>query len=258
MTDRQEDAIVTFASFVFFGALYLWISPFLSSALSRTYTKKDANEKADWNSRVIALVHSVIIIPFAVYGSWFDPELLADRMYNVSICFRLGSGIALGFFLLDLVLCLWYLKVFGVGFLVHAVSCVFVYGVCLYNYFVPYYSIWVLQWEISTPFLNIRYMLLQTNRTHTVLFLAMNLIFAGSFFLTRIVGNIWLASQFYVEAYHRGLPFKQTAFICALNTTLFFLNCFWFYKIIISARRKRDKGPKSAKTPQSPSTPKMN
>ncbi len=111
-------------------------------------------------------------------------------------------AISCGYFLYD---CLWLLMdIMAHGaqdlerklpYLCHHVACFIVYALCLHQRFGLPYIVFFLTWEISTPWLNLRWVLLkfanpelpQTKRTRALV----DYTFAASFVLARLVaGNV--------------------------------------------------------------------
>eukprot|EP01012_Entosiphon_sulcatum_P057557 TRINITY_DN81351_c0_g1_i1.p1 TRINITY_DN81351_c0_g1~~TRINITY_DN81351_c0_g1_i1.p1 ORF type:complete len:241 (+),score=22.79 TRINITY_DN81351_c0_g1_i1:25-747(+) len=223
-----------------FSAIYCFASPALSLRIAPSvYGKLSPAERVDWDSRTVALLHALCILPCAWTCAWNDPILAADHLHNVSDTFRLTAGIAVGFFLWDTVLCARYLRVFGPSFLVHATCCLLLYSASLLFALAPFYTGFVLQWEASTPFLHLRHFLLKSKRTSSPLFVVVSVLFALTFFVSRLLGGLYINSIFWPEILQRGLPWPKLLLIGTVDLVLCSLNCLWFARIIRSARRLR-------------------
>jgi len=109
-----------------------------------------------------------------------------------------------------------------------------------------YYGSRVLLWEASTFFLNIHWFLDKTNRTGSQLQL-INGILLVSFFSIRIVYGGYISIHFFftlLQVRHE-IPLAYLIIYALGNLMLQALNWFWFYKMIISIRKRFSNPPVS-------------
>lgn len=103
--------------------------------------------------------------------------------------------------------------------------------------------------EISTLFLNLRWMLITEKRSEGKLYFLNQVVFGLLFFIFRVIYYpvmIYRGIQAYGFLDRKGYPNGKYYFnvtLCVLYTLLYFLQLFWFYKIVSSITRnsKREK-----------------
>lgn len=89
--------------------------------------------------------------------TYFAPPRYQLAVADSQFYFALSTG----YFLWDLIVSLW--QGWGIGFVAHAVACLFVYSMSLHP-FLHYHGMFFLMYEASTPFLHMRWYLLHTGR----------------------------------------------------------------------------------------------
>lgn len=148
-------------------------------------------------------------------------------------------GVAVGYFIWDVVLCLR--ESWGLDYLAHGVAVLSVYAAALYPVFHHMACICLL-FEASTPFLHVRKAMLSFGwaKTHPAAFKASSLAFAGVFFLSRIVvglgaSAVWWGNmlQRLQTGEHHSLSI-MVLFLVA-NTLLNGLNVMWFAQMMQAA-----------------------
>lgn len=129
--------------------LYLASFP-VSDFASVTFRSLSRAKRIDWASRIVSTAFScyVVVASFLLQG---DKTLEADRLFSYTKDAGHLMGVALGYFLWDVFICTRHLKLFGPGFLVHALACLNVFGWIL-RPFLMYFGVRVLLWELSVSF----------------------------------------------------------------------------------------------------------
>ncbi|KAI0253546.1 DUF887-domain-containing protein [Lactifluus subvellereus] len=192
--------------------------------------------RVGWQSRVASLVHALLILPLAA-RCLHSPALAADRAFGWDP--RIGTLFAVtsGYFLWDSVVCLVHYE--GVGFIVHGFACLTVY-LNAFRPFVAYYGPRFLLWELSTPFLNIHWMLDKTSQTGSPLQFVNGLILMSTFVGARLIYGSIVSYQFYQTLFEVRDGLSSTIFIAYAcgNVTLNGLNVFWFTKMIAALRKR--------------------
>jgi hypothetical protein len=120
--------------FVFgvYHIIFEYIAPLLStSVLSKNYKNLSYESKLRWNMHCVSMVQSVGICILALWTISMDQERkrmnLEERIWGYTGAAGLVQALATGYFLFDLVVMVRYLKVFGLGMLAHASSCLLTY-----------------------------------------------------------------------------------------------------------------------------------
>jgi hypothetical protein len=143
---------------------------------------------------------------------------------------------ALGYFIWDAIISLIYVKYFGVGFLTHGVvsSAVFYIGL---GPFIAYYSAIFILFELSTPFLNLRWFGLKFPNLFPSSFqLINNSILILIFFFVRICYGWYQASMLFTDFYYtyQDPRFNTVGAVVIFigNMILNLLNLYWFYRMV--------------------------
>jgi len=180
----------------------------------------------------------LLILPLAG-RSLHLPALAADRAFGWDP--RVGTLFAVtgGYFMWDSIVCLVHYE--GVGFLVHGWACLTVY----LNGFRPifaYYGPRFLLWELSTPFLNIHWMLDKTGQTGSPLQFVNGLILLATFAGARLVYGSVLSYQFYQTIFEARDGLSSAIFVGYLlgNLVMNGLNVYWFMRMIVAIRKRFD------------------
>ena len=122
-------------AFVTYHIIFL-LSPAISSRLfPRSYPQLKARTRINWDVHVVSLVQSTFISVLALYQIIVDKERSAPmseggehRVYGYTPLGGATAAFALGYFVWDLWMSTRYFDVFGIGFLMHALSAVVVYA----------------------------------------------------------------------------------------------------------------------------------
>lgn len=206
----------------------------------KTFAQLSQKNKTDWHIKFVSHVHALFVLLALGYflccgGRNFaldrDTRLDAYSQY-------LGSTFAVctGYFLWDLVICLWYLRWSGWGFLGHAFfSCLIL--LLSYAPAYQYYLARAFMIEASTPFVNIHWFLTKMNFTNSNLLLINDILLLVTFFIFRVVYAPLVAAEFVNLSLTHGKVAINTIIIPA---TVFMnvLNIFWFYKLVVIAINK--------------------
>lgn len=228
-----------------------WLANPVVQALSPSWHRAiDQTKHKDLSARVVGLVHALVCCPVAIIAlmqAWQDPAFMTEPLFNYNPYSQLAIMLSCGYFMWDVAVCIIY--GWGYAFLFHGATCA-----CLYlmasNSFLHLAAPFFLLFEMSTPFLHVRWLLIQLKMTDTMLFKFVNLGFAGMFFLARLVVGLpvsWLlvikpctaaiAAGRFVEL---GVPawhgYAEVGGMAALDV----LNVFWFAQMVKSATTKRD------------------
>ncbi|CDR42158.1 CYFA0S08e04258g1_1 [Cyberlindnera fabianii] len=227
-------------SIVFYQILYM-SSPYISHALfGKHYEEQSKKSKANFDIHIVSMVQCLISI-LSIVPLIGDKHLNESSVLNYTPYAAFVSSITIGYFVWDLWVCLKYFKLFGVGFLLHAVAALFVFSSTLR----PFCLGWVasfLSFELSTPFVNINWFVSRLPAgTVSPKFVAINgLLVIITFFIVRIV---WGFYAIYLVVFDMWAVKDEVSwFLCivivGLNFALDALNLFWFQKMVAIAAKK--------------------
>jgi hypothetical protein len=221
-----------------------------------------ASRKEDWGairSRIIGMIFSVYASVICTYLLCFDPpdpHNFYERHPSVSItrhcnpssrashliCAQVQTwvvGVAVGYFIWDVVLCVR--ERWGLDYLFHGIAVLAVYCAALYP-FLHYMSCVCLLFEASTPFLHARKLMwtFGWSDSHPAVFHLTSMAFAGTFFVARIVVGLWATASWWMDMMEHlssGEYHSLTVMIIFLVSSLLLngLNVMWFSQIVGAA-----------------------
>ncbi|GMG40080.1 unnamed protein product [Ambrosiozyma monospora] len=146
---------------------------------------------------------------------------------------------ALSYFIWDTLISLFYVGYFGVGFLVHGIVSTIVFTIGVFHPYIHYYCPLFLLFEISTPFLNVRWVGLKFDVLSESFKLVNNAILMLIFFFVRICWGwyqvVQLGKDFYNARENPKFTLAGALFILSCNFVLDILNVFWFSKMLTVA-----------------------
>ncbi|QPG74555.1 hypothetical protein FOA43_001886 [Brettanomyces nanus] len=190
--------------------------------------------------RIVSLFQSVIIclLSLGIIGNQYLKE---DHIFSVIPYSEFYASMALGYFIFDAIISLYYLHYFGLGFAIHGLVSLVVTYLALDYGFIHYYSAAFLLFELSTPFLDIRWFGLKfgTEVFPAWFQLANNVVLIVVFFCARIVWGWYqfgyLLVDFYKAYTDPRFPVFGAFLIIVSNLTLDALNVYWFGKMVTVA-----------------------
>lgn len=237
-------------SFLMYTGIQLLSYPICRRLFGTKYSLLDKKTRINFDIHVVSMFQAVISI-LSIIPMWNHP-LLSDSRLDPSLSVTgyypyggfVGSSTT-GYFLWDFVMCAVCYKLFGLGFLAHAVAALTVF---LFS-FIPFNIPWIpafLLFELSTPFVNINWFAskLPSNFFSENVVIVNGLMLIGTFFWVRIV---WSLSAFYTLFKCMLVLWAETESYtykaCIVTTTVMkllldSLNIFWLYKMISIARKK--------------------
>lgn len=251
-------------AFAFYHTIFEYLAPSVSAAfLSAQYGKMSPESKLRWNMHCCSMVQSCTICVLALFVMAVDKERagmdLEGRMWGYTGAAGLVQALATGYFLFDTVVMLRYLDVFGVGMLVHGVSCLVTYTLGFRPIF-NYYGCVFMLYELSTPFLNIHWFFDKMGMTGTRAQLYNGLALLGVFFSARIVWGAYSSFNMYRDVWQalhftetmktstneemmqfgldRSLPTWLVVLYGGGHIQLQVLNVFWFFKMVTAVKKR--------------------
>jgi len=241
--------------------------------------KKLEKRRKDFNINFVAFFHATLASILCLYTIFTLPPKVVNNVYAYSPESETIFSISTGYFLWDTIVSIVFS--WGPGFISHGIACSAVYGFSLFP-FLHYWGLYFLLYELSTPFLHLRWLSLQlgVHKTRPVLFGIIQYTFVVVFILVRIVLGTLASYQWWGQmiallsgTYNGGVAphskFVVFAYLGA-NIVLNGLNWLWFAQIISTAmgrggaRKPKDKdklattvpaGDGAAPSPTTPSDP---
>ena len=214
------------------------VSKLLWSFSGINNTLKKTKDRLDLCARVVSFVQAIIICALGI--PIFGNEYLAkDHVFATTPYSKFYTTLALSYFVWDTIVSIIYVRYFGVGFLVHGIVSTIVFGIAVEYDFIQYYSAAFLLFEISTPFLDIRWIGLKFDVLSEFTKLINNVILILIFFFIRICWGwyqvIVLGIDLYAAKDVEGFPTAGALIILSCNFVLDILNVYWFSKMMIVA-----------------------
>eukprot|EP01025_Chloroclados_australasicus_P051933 TRINITY_DN6048_c0_g1_i4.p2 TRINITY_DN6048_c0_g1~~TRINITY_DN6048_c0_g1_i4.p2 ORF type:complete len:255 (-),score=9.21 TRINITY_DN6048_c0_g1_i4:931-1695(-) len=239
MQTQQYLDVVPFSiiSGIIIYSLGFYLSKLFSPRISRSYPDLTKLDQTDWNTRPLNIFYASYITILITYSICIS-DLYSEKVYvDPPIILRTSNltdhimGHSLGFFIVDS----FFVAVHGIGgrlMLVHhaaAVTCVLLGIYCRQ---VHYYIMLMLATEITTPFIQARWLMAKSDMKTSPLY-----IFNGlTIFVLWIIGRLLLFPYFYWSIYNHWYQMGVVHPACRMlvvgvPTLLFVLNIFWFTKI---------------------------
>lgn len=201
----------------------------------------------------VSFIQSIIILNLcfrSVFNHRSTDSSPESRIFNATSDNLVICVFALGYFIWDTVICLYYLNIL---FVLHGIVSAIMFTIGLKPY-INYYAPIFLLFELSSPFLNIRwfgikYLPQSTEKNQdcwkikisNVFQLINNLLLITSFFLSRIVWGWWnkvnLISDFIRVKDDPRFLLIESLVIIGGNFVLNFLNIVWLLKMITIAKK---------------------
>lgn len=209
------------------------VSPLLSSKFVSSY--KSVERKEYWNTLPGSTLHAfvVIVLALVVIGGGFIDSYVVSK----SALGFFTLQVSLGYFVGDFVVVLANSQLRkDIGTIAHHISSML--GIFLSLYYeghMMFFPVFRLIAELSTPFVNLRWWLQETNTPKSSKWFILAAVgMTVTFFLTRILPIPW---QWYItigtvtdEASY-VVPLKFRIFLCVSMLVFDLLNLYWMYKI---------------------------
>ena len=118
------------AAFVGYHIIFR-LSPTISAWLfPRHYPFLKNLTRVNWDVHVVSLIQSTFISGLGLYIIWYDQvrSVVEHKVFGYTPLAGTMQAFALGYFLWDLMMSTMYFEIFGIGFLMHALSAVLVFS----------------------------------------------------------------------------------------------------------------------------------
>mmetsp|Transcript_25386 Transcript_25386/g.63681 ORF Transcript_25386/g.63681 Transcript_25386/m.63681 type:complete len:276 (-) Transcript_25386:37-864(-) len=239
-----DNALLFSAATAAWTLLYVVCAP-LAARLLAPHTKKlSPQDVVNLHSKLVAFLHALIVCPGSSYILLADRELWDDRIFGYSSACRLLCGVSAGYFIWDSVFSVIHVKDSGAAFVFHGVACMIVYIFTL-TPFMQFYAVVCLQYEWSTIFLNIGWLLQKLTPPAALGGLKMvnGLCLLAMFAIFRVALNSVVMVVVFYDFFHRftdlgGWPFvPMFLYVLSAGVLLYLLNLYWFTRLLALLRR---------------------
>ncbi|RKP20589.1 DUF887 family protein [Rozella allomycis CSF55] len=224
---------VIIASYLFF-----WFVEYFSGVVSPVFSKKFSTlpliVKINWRTKVVSTVHAIFAC-ICGYKVLNLKSLDASNIFGYDPFAGNVYGVVCGYFLYDVICCIKYFKLFGIGFLIHGVACLIVY-LGSFRPFLMYHGGYFLLYESTTPFLNIHWFLHKLGKSGSKEQKINGVILAVTFLVVRIIfGLYWSIIVIRSIAMNfENIPIEFQFIYLTSNVVLNMLNIYWFTLIMNS------------------------
>ena len=239
----QESIQNTFVFVLGVAATFLAAEVFFKHVLSKPLTtmlkrnpamteKKVKNAIPLEVTRFLGFIHNTVQLPIAIWAV-SHPALQSDRLQGTTATSHIMLCIAAGFFLHDAVCCLLRESPF---YVVHGLTCTLGYIAAAAVGAGHFYGGLFLLWELSTPFVQLRWVLQKMGLSESKVYMMCSLLMVITFSLARVVfGTVFtfqLLKDTYIELSRSDDGCKAPAplliGLCAAASTVSCLNYYWF------------------------------
>ncbi|KAH8106883.1 DUF887-domain-containing protein [Cristinia sonorae] len=221
-----------------YTVLHVIIAPWLSPIVAPvSYAKlKGRRGRNNWHIHLVSLVNSVAL-SWLSWKSLHHPDLENDKAFGWHESIGTLDAVAVGYFFWEFADAVYNYTDFG--FVMHGLICTVLYSLT-FRPFLGYYSPRFLLWELSTPFLNIHWLLDKLDLTGSVYQYVNGVILLGVFFSVRIVYGLYMSFYFMLTLRDVQNDVQPLYLVLLLvgNLILNGLNLFWFYKMIATLRKR--------------------
>jgi hypothetical protein len=170
--------------------LLYWITGLVSP--KKYYGNLTPSQKANWNMNAVSFVFSIIVCT-GVFHLFSIDTIRSNTISGSALYARRLNGLAVSYFLWDIVVCTVHYKYVGPAFMFHACACFSVYLLS----FMPVYQFYVgiaLMYEWSTIFLKVHWFCDKVGLTGSLFQKLNGMVLLLVFFGVRIVyGTYWTA-----------------------------------------------------------------
>jgi hypothetical protein len=240
---------VVLFSFIFFTLLFLLIySRPTSERVRRNAGVKKVGVRtyrAQLATKLVSFIHASIVSlgsisllssrnELKLWDKLFEPFWPVYNGNEDEVIFY--ACVSTGYFIADFILCVVQVEEHGVAYVLHAIASLCAGVFWLVNDEGVLYVLLLLLFELSTPFLNIRWLLSEYGYENSPLYLVNGLAFVLSFVFSRVILGVPLLMKLMYEM--NSAPVKDRHHILTrlvftvMPFCMIFLNIYWGFKVI--------------------------
>mmetsp|Transcript_23712 Transcript_23712/g.59786 ORF Transcript_23712/g.59786 Transcript_23712/m.59786 type:complete len:275 (-) Transcript_23712:135-959(-) len=193
-------------------------------------------------TRATGALHNLFAVPACLYVLLFMPDLRSDPCYTGSVLSNHLAGFSASYFLHDIANVVLNFKEEGAGYLIHGVCCSGLYTYIYFTGWGEWFGAAFLTWEMSTPFVHLRWFLYTMGLKDSKLYMCNGLCMVASFFLARNVLGLYMSYVYWETSGQQlenprpgGVPAPVIWLFRIANVLLNALNLFWLHKMLAKA-----------------------
>lgn len=242
---------------------YYFIAPKLipfASKKSKTTQNKMINNtgpvsveesiRIKWGHMLTSTFHCLITIWWSTY-LWYSKTLattLESRVHGYLPIYGNLMAFTIGYFLFDFSLCVYHVRMYGYGFIIHAILGIVSMSLSL-RPCMMYPASRFLIFELSTLFVNSHWIIEKLGFGGTKLILVNDIIGFLIYVVVRLFFGPYLTYRFASDLYAERHKIKITFSILASlgHITTHTLNFYWFFKLLKSVRKSMNSTRQSKK-----------
>lgn len=243
--------------FVFYLTVQLLTPSVCTRYLGNTYTSLNERTRINFDIHVVSMIQCFISLG-TLTPMWYN-EFYVNRvedphgsMFGYFPYGGFVASCAIAYFIWDTYVCLRYYSSFGMSFLFHGLAALFVFSCTLIPFCMPWVSSFLF-FEASTPFVNINWFASKlpagviSDKVVTINGVCLLI----SFFSVRILWGFYAVSLVATDIFRTwgSCNLFFPIMILVLNVLLDCLNLFWFYKMLMIAKKKLSKSSSSSSKP---------
>lgn len=219
---------------------YYLLAPKLVRYSKRKKVKDDELARVKWGHMLVSFLHAIIVSAWSLY-LWYDNSLadsVETRVLGYSKPFGQMFSFSVGYFMWDVLCCLWHIKFYGRGFLIHGLLGLVGLSAC-YRPFMMYPTSRFLLFETSTIFIDMHWFLEKLGYGGSMLMMVNDAIALVAYMCIRLIFGSYLTLKFLRDLYAMWsqVPLFFSLISLLGNVTTHTLNFYWFYKLGRSAYR---------------------
>jgi len=155
--------------------------------LNKVYESQKSEAKVDLNARLTAMLHATIVFLMSAYLIVFDPEFTWRDVYTYAPMARLCLTLSAGYFLSDMIICTKLKDYYpeATSYMVHHIVSIFGIVLSLRDQGAMWFVCCRLLTELSTPFVNLKFMLMLVGQAKGALYIANEHIAFWCFIISR-------------------------------------------------------------------------
>lgn len=219
---------------------YYLLAPKLVRYSRRKKVKDDELARVKWGHMLVSFLHAIIVSVWSLC-LWYDNSLAGSvetRVLGYSKPFGQMFSFSVGYFMWDVLCCLWHIKFYGRGFLIHGILGLVGLSAC-YRPFMMYPTSRFLLFEVSTIFIDMHWFLEKLGYGGSTIIMVNDAAALIAYMFVRLVFGSYLTLKFLRDLHtmwsHVPLFFSLISLLG--NVTTHTLNFYWFYKLGRSAYR---------------------
>lgn len=228
------------------GYAVLWtlltqlVYPFLwkSTQIQDKYGKQNKQQKLDFDARATAAIHATLVFSLSAYAIFIQDEFTWKNVHSYTDVARVGLQLSAGYFLSDMIVCKQLGEYYPESsqYMAHHIVSVCGILLALRDRAAIWFVCCRLLTELSTPFVNLRFMMILFEKENTIWYKVNEQLGYWTFVVSRplLAPFFWYCTMsHWNDQKFWNLDPLLMAFWIITAVGLDILNCIWFKTITI-------------------------